>query len=412
MLDINGDGYIIDCDVVPEKVSSWSLPIVAVMGLYNKGKTFLLNRLGRTSFGSDKRTHTSGISIKYSYKDELKMLILDTAGFQSPLVCNEIDSLEQSIALRTASEYFQRDIIYNMADVLIIVLNDLTYSDQSFIYTISQTLKQQKSNKKFFIIHNFKDVCDMNEAIELWREQVLSPFKLEEVVNDIYIPNVFRFRSAFNIAYKCTHLFMINDNAKNVLQNDATVQFLRNAIQQLPGEGLVMERLKDAFKYSLNYYLQCDEADNNAELDVEISLKTKRVVSNITNFQLRDYIWDPKNGTVHFSKIGNEQCSVPYSYVESENTLDIEIELPGVEPAPLKGDINSYTITYNGRVNTPLMQNQKSSHVTSRNKTRDFTFKLPPGYDPRKDSWKYKKENGILYISVPKWKEEYKEDLI
>jgi len=89
------------------------------------------------------------------------------------------EKLETAIAQRSATEYFQKDIIFDISDVLIVVVNDLTYHDQSFILSLAKMLPNNGNQKQLFIVHNFKDCYDYDEALVLWRKQVLNPFKIK-----------------------------------------------------------------------------------------------------------------------------------------------------------------------------------------------------------------------------------------
>ena len=67
---------------------SQNFSIVGVMGYYDKGKSWLLNKLMDTSFPSSKRLATDGISFCMTKgPSSTKWLILDTAGFGSPVSC-------------------------------------------------------------------------------------------------------------------------------------------------------------------------------------------------------------------------------------------------------------------------------------------------------------------------------------
>merc|ERR1719399_960095 len=57
--------------------------IVAVVGLFDKGKTFLINKLFGKNLPSGKLFSTHGLS--FVWVKERRMLILDSAGVQSPV---------------------------------------------------------------------------------------------------------------------------------------------------------------------------------------------------------------------------------------------------------------------------------------------------------------------------------------
>lgn len=68
------------------KHNNWEGAIVAVVGLYDKGKTFVLNNLSSSNLPSGKKVNTKGLSFKYvNVDDGTKLILLDTAGSYSPV---------------------------------------------------------------------------------------------------------------------------------------------------------------------------------------------------------------------------------------------------------------------------------------------------------------------------------------
>lgn len=104
--------------VIPNHDQSFS--IVGVMGFYDKGKTWILNKLMDTSFPSSKRVATEGISFCMTIgPSNTKWLILDTAGFGSPVSCKQhpltrhyrshsLDYCSHSLSLSLAHSRFSR----------------------------------------------------------------------------------------------------------------------------------------------------------------------------------------------------------------------------------------------------------------------------------------------------------------
>lgn len=64
----------------------WEGATVAVVGLYDKGKTFVLNNLTNSNLPSGKKVTTKGISFKNVNMDSgTNLILLDTAGSYSPV---------------------------------------------------------------------------------------------------------------------------------------------------------------------------------------------------------------------------------------------------------------------------------------------------------------------------------------
>ena len=70
---------------------------MAVLGLYDKGKTFVLNNLTETKLPSGKKVATKGLSFKHVEVDGgTRFVLLDSEGSYSPVkVCNELSVVEK-----------------------------------------------------------------------------------------------------------------------------------------------------------------------------------------------------------------------------------------------------------------------------------------------------------------------------
>ena len=128
---------------------------MAVVGLYDKGKTFVLNNLSFSNLPSGKKVNTKGLSFKYVDVDEgTKLILLDTAGSYSPVKVEN----NMSIVEREATEHFILELVFDVADYFLFVVNDFTSLDQRYLDKLSRSL-QTSANKAFrevIVIHNFK----------------------------------------------------------------------------------------------------------------------------------------------------------------------------------------------------------------------------------------------------------------
>jgi len=86
---------------------SWSSSVVAVLGLYNKGKTYILNNLTSLKLRSGNTVHTEGLSFKVIKNKHVNHILLDTAGLYSPVIVDE-EHPDLSLAVKKATEFFFR----------------------------------------------------------------------------------------------------------------------------------------------------------------------------------------------------------------------------------------------------------------------------------------------------------------
>ena len=84
----------------------WDGAVVAVLGLFDKGKTFVLNRLTDSNLPSGKKVSTKGLSFKHVDVEGTKFVVLDSEGSYAPVkVENELSVVEKEL-----SERFIQDV--------------------------------------------------------------------------------------------------------------------------------------------------------------------------------------------------------------------------------------------------------------------------------------------------------------
>ena len=116
-----------------------------MVGLYDKGKTFVLNNLAESNLPSGKKVTTAGLSFKYvDLEKGTKLILLDTAGSYSPVkITNECSIIEKE-----ATEMFILDLVFDVSDYFIFVVNDFTSLDQRYLDKLTRSL-QSSANKSF-----------------------------------------------------------------------------------------------------------------------------------------------------------------------------------------------------------------------------------------------------------------------
>ncbi len=115
-------------------------PVIGIIGNLNVGKTYILSKITGYKLPSRLRTKTQGISIKYLRIYETYFIALDSAGSDSPLLVSEEfnldfknksqDELIEYIIDKKITEIFLQNFILFSSDILIIVVGQLSYSEQ------------------------------------------------------------------------------------------------------------------------------------------------------------------------------------------------------------------------------------------------------------------------------------------
>ena len=173
---------------------------IGVLGLNNVGKSYLLSKMVRVEIPTGYSIETKGISIKYSQQnkgEEKGVCILDSAGFESPLLKNEHyfednrnkeilngngngyeneNKLENYLKFNKIKEQLSRDkahterlieqIIISLSDMIILVIGKLTRTEQRLITRIKNLAKKNDNNKinTIIIVHN---LAQYNKIIEV-----------------------------------------------------------------------------------------------------------------------------------------------------------------------------------------------------------------------------------------------------
>ena len=167
----SADGQIVTDGLGRPEAVGWAGAVVAVLGLYDKGKTFLLNHLTESKLPSGKKVATKGLSFKHVELDGgSEFILLDSEGSYSPVKVTD----ELSVVEKEATEHFLQELIFEMSDYFLCVVNDFTSLDQRYLDKLTRNL--QNSNKDFrevIVVHNCKEVVDEDTLRHVWETQVI-----------------------------------------------------------------------------------------------------------------------------------------------------------------------------------------------------------------------------------------------
>lgn len=151
-------------NVDPQKMTSGEGRgvIVSVLGSYNRGKSFLLNQLCDLKLPSGNLIHTEGISITAGRNQSKNIIFIDTAGTDTAIPKDQLDD-------KKATEALLREIALHLCSYIIIVVNRLRATDQSYIRQVLTHSQNSQCTRNIIIIHNLMDVetkKDMDEVIQ------------------------------------------------------------------------------------------------------------------------------------------------------------------------------------------------------------------------------------------------------
>ena len=163
----------IDIDIDQEQKAK---TVIGILGLGNVGKSYLLSLFTDEELPTGNSIHTKGISIK----NVNNFVILDSEGIDAALTkkniskeiypmenllyksINDSDSLIEQIARdKKAVELFIQDFIIKYSDILVIVVGQLTLTEQKLINRVVKV-----ANKHVYVIHNLKNLYSKEQILE------------------------------------------------------------------------------------------------------------------------------------------------------------------------------------------------------------------------------------------------------
>ena len=179
--------------------------ILGVLGNNNKGKSFLLNKLSKIPLISGNSIHTEGLSVKYPDLEEYKgrkLILLDSAGLETPVLKSDNNIKEEygkekeepinkekeqnkefkeNARDKILTELFLQNFIIEASDILLVVVGNLTYSEQLLINKIKVESKRHTKNM-IFIIHNLQLFRKKSQVEEYIKNTLLkcSTFNLKK----------------------------------------------------------------------------------------------------------------------------------------------------------------------------------------------------------------------------------------
>lgn len=234
--------------------------IACVVGLFDRGKTFVVNALSGETYESGTRYHTKGISAATILKGLTRgNLLLDTEGTNTPLDKLSIDEIgnrlppftpngkdpnepritakerkkrkairdeefdkyfaqvkSKAIVNKKLTEYYKQSVIFALSDIIILVVNEMNWIDQQYIDSVNK-LQRTKPNAMIIVIHNFKTV-EKFEDFENMKYQYVESINngelKEENLDGTTSSKVFIYRMKGQENSKLIQLFLCKDSSE------------------------------------------------------------------------------------------------------------------------------------------------------------------------------------------------------
>ena len=253
-----------------------NLTVVAVIGNKNKGKSYILQKISGNKLPLGYSVSTIGISILYPKNLNQNIILLDSAGFEVPLleipgiyefeivdqekktkyeeelknindeiqktqIDKDFKNFEKNRNLKTElllkkkslikfddkavqiakfkkdrclTDYFLQKFILCNSDILLCVVGQLTFSDQQLINTIRSQLNNIKK-KKLFIIHNLTTFVEKKQVEEYIKDTLMQSYTFD--LEQIQIPKFGEKNENENQFYWREKNLNKNDNGTDII---------------------------------------------------------------------------------------------------------------------------------------------------------------------------------------------------
>jgi hypothetical protein len=348
-----------------EKVMN-KLNRVGILGISGVGKTFILGSIIDKKELKKSHFQTKGISVIYPQDEGKNFVCIDSQGSEEPIIDlsenNEMREMKEKERKKKVKEYaadkklteiFIQDFIIKHSNIFIVVVDQLSFSEQKLINRL-----RNENYEQIFIIHNTQYLTDI-KSIEAHIEETVKKsvfsnlkkniFTTLEVKNEEYKtkkPYYFREKNIGSKSYddnqkQIIHLFMGKEGSEaGKFYNQTTIDFLISQINQAAQKKKfdVIEEIKKFLSYMSVKYMINNESKESKEKPINLSdFSTDNTCIKLNenkDFKLKDCIID-EMGNSKFSENTITPAFVAYlgKYIkykkdkEKKKTKDKEIEV-------------------------------------------------------------------------------------
>ena len=357
-----------------------SLIKIGIVGNVNRGKTFILSKLSKIHFPSGVSINTKGLSIKYPELSEghekRKYILLDSAGLETPILNDkheeeeeennedeknndENDEFKKKARDILVTESFLQTFIISNSDILILVIDKLSFSEQKLINKIKKEMKDNKKTRKLYIIHNLKNFTKISQ-VEKYIQNILTKsatFSVKKSDNVTSNKNKIVTGFHFNEENKdkkhhinAFHLIFAQDDSEaGNFYNNYTIDFIESQYNEQWDKKKfdIIEEVKKQFSMNSKRYLEQKIEKNEFNSNEDIMQNKIIKLNEEKELTLKKCLIDEIGNPIF--KINGFEPN--YNVFINDKFLEIRIELPGnakPEISPPKFTGENTIITVNG----------------------------------------------------------------
>ena len=297
---------------------------------------------------------------------------------------------EQYSRDKLITEFFLQKFIIWKSDVLILVIGNISLTEQKLLLRIKKEVKSLDKNKQIFVIHNLKNYST-DEQVDNYIENTLkklNEIELEETTQqNILKDNKYESDKYFNKYYiekgeNVSHFIFINEFSERAnFYNIPTIRHIQKEIEVIKTR-TKFSILDDCKQFLLKISEEIIEENLKKEnlIIKEEEKYDKIVLKNLKEITLKKFVVDEVGYTFN-----NDMSEPKYSYYinPEEKMFYINIELPGggiIEPnVTVQG--NHYYFIFEGIKKGDIAleedaKNEKRKYINTKNIRKSCRFKL------------------------------------
>ena len=317
---------------------------IGVIGNANKGKSHLLSKLSKINLPSGMTIKTEGLSIKYpeiQLENKRKIALLDSAGLETPVLISDIISrknesnelFKEKSREKLITELFLQNYIVNNSDILLVVVDCLSYSEQKLLMKIKKERERVKERKPLlYVIHNLKTYITIEQVQDYINKTLLksATFKLvlgnkdpnEKGIFFCEIPNDKKAKNEPAIY----HLIYANEDSEaGKYYNPFTLRFIEQYYNYMNNLGNydVIQTIKERFVEKYEEIVEKGEKININSFENSnpnlIKLKNEKEII------LKQCFIDE----LGFSNLKSNGFEPKYNVFQEDNKIKVRLEVPG-----------------------------------------------------------------------------------
>ena len=381
-----------------EKYKNEKIVKIGVVGNANKGKSFLLSKISKMSLPSGMSVKTEGLSIKYpELKDNQnrRIVLLDSAGLETPVLDSGKNNLEgkdkneifkEKCRDKLITELFLQNYIIHNSDILIAVVDILSFSEQKLLLKFKKEIENAKRNQPVIVIHNLKTYTTIEQVDDYIENTLLksATFKLEKgpivgTKNTNFKIKYILYEKANEKTPAIFHLIYANENSKaGSHYNGFTLNFIENSYLSITNHTSydVIETTKERFIQVSKEILEKKEKENDITKDSfderypnYIKLKRDKEIT------LKKCFIDE----IGFSNLITNGFEPKYNVFKKDNKIIIRVEAPGncpmVAEKIVQGEL--FIIRLSGEKKKDIVPEKLEDNIYNKREIGKFFLDIP-----------------------------------